>query len=171
MKQFVLVTIFAFSTFLSQGQIGGGFQQKVVPGTGKISGIIIDSLSKKPVAYANIILREALEHKDIDGSLTGEDGVFKFKELKNAKYELVITFLGYRTKIIGPYKINKDIQEYTLGQILLTSDSKQLEEVTVTGQKELIENKIDRLVYNAERDVTSRGGTAEDVLRRTPMVT
>ncbi|MEP7197852.1 MAG: outer membrane beta-barrel family protein [Saprospiraceae bacterium] len=171
--KYIMVLFFCLTGLFSiSAQMGaGGFQQKAIPGTGKISGLILDSISHKPVAFANIILREALEHKDVDGALTDDDGTFKFKELKNAKYELVITFLGYKSKIIGPFKINKDLQDYPLGNINLFSESKKLDEVTVVGQKELVENKIDRLVYNAERDVTSKGGTAEDVLRRTPLLT
>ena len=46
-----------------------------------------------------------------------------------------------------------------------------MDEVTVTGTKDLIENKIDRLVYNAEKDVTSKGGTAADVLKAPPLLT
>lgn len=141
------------------------------PGTGKIAGKVLDSITNEAIPYVNVVLREALEHKDVDGALTENNGEFKFKELKNAKYELVLNFLGYKTKIIGPFKINKDIQEHLIGTISLSPEIKALEEVTVTGQKEIIENKIDRLVYNADRDVTSKGGTAEDVLRRTPMLT
>lgn len=170
MKFFSLCALIILGSHSISAQMGS-FQQKEQPGTGKIVGIIVDSLTKKPIPYANVILREALEHVDKDGVLTEDDGTFKFKELKNARYELVVTFLGYRSKIVGPFKINKDIQEHQLGQIFLHSESRQLDEVTVTGQKELVENKIDRLVYNAERDVTSKGGTAEDVLRRTPMLT
>jgi len=170
MKRLIII-LMIFGGWRSAFTQMGGFQPKVQPGTGKISGQVIDSTTREPLAYANIVLREALEHKDVDGVLAGDRGEFQFKELKNARYELVITMLGYQSRIIGPFKINKDIQSYELGSMAVLSASKQLEEVTVTGQKEIIENKLDRIVYNAGRDVTAKGGTAEDVLRRTPMLT
>lgn len=141
------------------------------PPEGKIQGELLDSITKKPLVFANIVIQEALEKKDVDGGLTDDDGKFKIKELKNAKYNVIATYLGYQTKIMGPYKINKDVQEYNLGKIYLSPTVTNLDEVTVTGTKDLIENKIDRLVYNAEKDVTSKGGTAADVLRRTPLLT
>ncbi len=152
------------SQFMNAGPAGP-------PPEGKIQGAVVDSLSRKPVGFANIVIQEALEKKDVDGTLADDNGKFKVKALKNAKYNVIISFLGYKTKVLGPYKINKDVQEYQLGVIELSPSINELSEVTVVGAKDLIENKIDRLVYNAERDVTSKGGTAADVLRRTPLLT
>ena len=39
------------------------------------------------------------------------------------------------------------------------------------GQKELVEERVDRTIYNAENDQTTRGGDATDVLKRVPMLT
>ncbi len=144
---------------------------KPTVGIGKISGFVVDSITQEPLEYANVILREALEHKDVDGVFSDNKGGFKFKELKNAKYEIAVSFVGYTPKVIGVFKINKDVTEHLVGKISLSPVSKVLQEVTVTGQKDLVENKIDRIVYNAERDVTTRGGNAADVLRRTPLLT
>ena len=41
-------------------------------------------------------------------------------------------------------------------------------DVKVSGP--LIENKVDRLVYNAAQDITSKGGSASDLLAKVPMV-
>ena len=45
-----------------------------------------------------------------------------------------------------------------------------LSEVVVEGQKVLIEERVDRTIYNAENDETTRGGDATDVLKRVPML-
>ena len=45
-----------------------------------------------------------------------------------------------------------------------------MQNVTITATPRLIENKIDKIVFNAERDLTSQGGVATDVLKKVPQV-
>jgi hypothetical protein len=58
-----------------------------------------------------------------------------------------------------------------MGKIFIARELKLLQEVTVVSMQDLIEEKADRLVYNAEKDVTARGGDASDILRKIPMLT
>src|SRR3982751_2382796 len=45
-----------------------------------------------------------------------------------------------------------------------------LQNVIVTGSTKLIDNRIDKLVFNAEKDITSQTGVATDVLKKVPQV-
>jgi ferric enterobactin receptor len=45
-----------------------------------------------------------------------------------------------------------------------------MQTVTVTATRGLVENKLDKTVYNVEKDVTSLGGVATDVLKKVPMI-
>src|SRR5436189_4282600 len=57
-----------------------------------------------------------------------------------------------------------------LGNIKLEIDALQLQNVTVTSSKALMEMKIDRKVFNVEKNLTSVGGTAVDVMKNVPSV-
>ncbi|MDW9381471.1 TonB-dependent receptor domain-containing protein [Chryseobacterium sp. JV558] len=48
---------------------------------------------------------------------------------------------------------------------------KNIQEVTLVGKKAVVENKVDKIVYNVTNDVTSQTGAAIDVLRKVPQVT
>jgi len=54
--------------------------------------------------------------------------------------------------------------------VMLREDSQVLGEVEIVGRKALFEQKIDRLVVNVANSVTSAGGTALEVLERSPGV-
>ena len=57
-----------------------------------------------------------------------------------------------------------------LGTIKLGADVRTLKEVEVVGQASLVEEKVDRLVYNADKDITAKGGDATDVMRKVPLL-
>jgi len=84
-------------------------------------------------------------------------------------YKLLISFIGFRDKTINNIKIEKG-KDVELGVITLSASVQNLAEVTITGEKSLVEEKVDRLVYNAEKDITSKGGDASDLLRKVPML-
>ncbi|GAA5088477.1 outer membrane beta-barrel family protein [Chryseobacterium ginsengisoli] len=48
---------------------------------------------------------------------------------------------------------------------------KTIEGVIISGKKAVVENKIDKIVYNVANDLTSQNGAAIDVLRKVPQVT
>ena len=184
MKKGTLIIILIASIFTSlspamaQFPMGGGTTQKALPGTAgdqtpkgnsKISGTVIDSTTNKSVEFASVALIDKSTNKPVDGTMADEKGKFTLNKVAAGSFSLQITFIGYNSKSLD-VKLNKG-QDLDLGNILISSSAKMLNEVTVTGQAALIEEKVDRLVYNADKDITAKGGDAADVLRKVPLLT
>jgi ferric enterobactin receptor len=134
---------------------------------GRITGSLIDSVTTKPVPYATVALLDGA--RLVTGTTTDGAGAFVLPGLATGRYSLTLSFVGYRTKTL-PVLLTADAPALALGEQRLAPEGKTLSEVKVTGQKPLIENKGDRLVYNADQDISNAGGTAVDVLRKVPML-
>jgi outer membrane receptor protein involved in Fe transport len=133
----------------------------------KITGVVVDSLSQKPVEFANVALMKADSSTPIDGAVADDKGEFTIR-VAPGNYKVVVTFIGFQTKtILVQAEDKKDID---LGTIIISPTQQVLKEVTVEGQKAIIEERVDRTIYNAENDATAKGGDATDVLKRVPML-
>lgn len=161
-----LLLFFLIGSLNAFAQQPGGETPK---GNGKISGQVLDGDSNQPVEFANIVLIDPATSKAIDGTVCDMEGKFTLKQLAEGTYTMTITFLGYETKTIENISVDKR-GEVELSTIKLSVSAKVLNEVVVEGQRSLIEEKVDRTVYNAEQDATTRGGDATDVLKRVPML-
>ncbi len=159
----IFLILLSFTVF---GQRPGGGSQKI---TGRISGVLIDSASNETLPYAAVVLQNPATGKDVNGTITEEDGSFKFSLVPVGTYQLIISFVGYAPKKMSIKTTNKD-PDLDLENIRLISVTKELDEVVVQGQRELVESKIDKIVYNAEEDVANIGGDGADVLRRAPLL-
>lgn len=168
MKHIYLFIFTFFTISATYAQFPGGAAQNAI--TGKITATVIDSLTKKPVEYATVALAKTGQTKATNGSLADGKGFFKIENVKAGKYRLIVSFIGYHTKIIDPVETTLSKPDFNLGEIILSPSNKMLGEVTVTGQANLIENKIDKIVYNAEKDVAISGGNSTDVLRKVPLL-
>jgi outer membrane receptor protein involved in Fe transport len=168
MKRFyILIAILcSFITANAQFGVGGGGSSIV----GKISGTLVDSLTKKPMDYASVGLYRSGGKSPITGVITDEKGNFKLDNIHPGSYKLQITFIGYPNKTIDPVVTTDSKPDKNLGTILVTPSAKALKEVVVQGQAAIVENKIDKIVYNAEKDITAAGGTATDLLAKVPLV-
>jgi len=137
---------------------------------GKISGKIIDSISRQPIEYATISLFLQTNNKLVNGTTADDKGFFTLTNVPVGTYKIRIDFIGYKRIEQKNIVITKSNQNVLLGDIKLSDKQTILNDVTVTADKILVENKIDKIVYNTEKDVTSQGGVASDLLKKVPQV-
>jgi len=138
--------------------------------TGYISGKVLDSISNEAVGYAAIGIIDQTKGKVVNGGITDEKGSFKIGDLPQGTYTIQVSFIGFAAKEISGLVLTPLRPDLDYGTIFLLQESQLLDEIKVVGEVALIEAKPDRLVYNAENDVTSRGGDAADVLRKVPFL-
>ncbi len=138
-------------------------------GSAKIVGYLLDSTDSKPVEFASVALINKTTGRPVDGTVADQVGKFTITKVAVGSYKLVASFLGYNSITI-PVEITGKNDDKDLGVIRMGSNTQMLAEVTVEGQRALIEEKVDRTVYNAEKDQTNRGGDATDVLKKVPML-
>ena len=149
----------------------GATAQKTNPEKiGVITGKVIDAYSKNPIEYATVTIYPLGNTKPIDGIVSNSKGVFKLSGLPKGEYTATIEFIGFGSEKIDSIVITAENSSVSLGNIALTASAQTLENVTVTSARPIIENKIDKMVYNVEKDITSQGGVATDVLRKVPQV-
>lgn len=115
-----------------------------------------------PVPWANVLLSSA-EGKYITGGTTKNDGSFDIK-VQAGYYKIKISAIGFMLwQKDSVLKTDVDF-----GQILLTRNATALGEVIVKNNKNIIEQKIDRLVYHVEKNIAAAGGDALHALGTAP---
>lgn len=139
----------------------GVFSQKNIT----ISGKVVDALSKQPLEYATIVLKNT-KTKKVSGGITDVDGKFDIKTTKG-NYEISIEFISFTTK---KYPLKEITKNLSLGTIELSEDSKSLDEVVIIAEKTTVDIRLDKKVFNIGKDLSIRGGNASDVLGNVPSV-
>ncbi|MGB4843296.1 MAG: TonB-dependent receptor, partial [Ferruginibacter sp.] len=195
--KYILVLAFAFSISFTQAQFpGAGGNRSQMGGQnmnlGHFYGKVLESTSNKPLEAASVLLIQnkfdtaTKKRKDVivAGMLTDKKGEFSLENLNiMGQYKLKITAIGfkaYEEKASFDLKMqgakNGDMSsmlnavDKDLGNLVLQADPQQLENVTVSASKAIFTMNIDRKVFNVERNLTSVGGTAVDVMKNVPSV-
>ncbi|MFC5979481.1 TonB-dependent receptor [Flavobacterium salmonis] len=128
----------------------------------KISGKVV-TIENNPVEYAEVIL---FSDKSVPliNSLTNEKGEF------NIEYQKGIYKLEIRQFKEILYAKNIELNsDFEAGNIPVNTTN-TLETVVISKKKELIERKVDRLVFNLENTISAVGGDALEALKITPGV-
>ncbi len=159
---------------------------------GHFYGKILDAANGKPMDAASVQLIQSKfdtvskKRKDVvvAGMLSSKKGEFSLENLPiMGSFKLKITAIGYKTheqKIAfemnmnaaknGDYSSMLNAVDKDLGNIKLDIDAQQLQNVTVTASKPMLTMGIDRKIFNVEKNLTSVGGTAVDVMKNVPSV-
>ncbi len=133
----------------------------------RVEGDITDSASRQPIGSATITF--SAKGAPIVHALSDSAGHYRLNASKPGSYSLEVKSVGYHRRSV-PVEVGSKQKLVKVPGIALVADYGKLSEVVVTSQRKLIENKIDRVVFNAENDLTSQGGVATDILKKIPQV-
>lgn len=136
-----------------------------------ISGKVFDKSTNGPLEYATISLISKKTGKTVTGTIADVKGLFSISNIPLDTYLIYIEFIGYEKLTIDNVSLTGDKHSVSLGSVFLSPSMKSLESVNIVGDRPVVENKIDKIVYNVSNDITSQGGAAIDVLKKVPQVT
>jgi len=134
---------------------------------GKISGVVTDE-TQKPIDGATISLLRSKDAVLVKVAVSNKQGIYEFEKIADGEYTIAVTVAGYQKKSSKPFTIDQANSVIKVPDLQMAQVAKSLGEVTVTGKKPLIENKIDRTVVNVDAAPTNAGATAMEVLEKSP---
>lgn len=131
-----------------------------------ITGTVVDETDETMPA-ATIRLVTYTDSTFVAGATTDTNGKFTLSGIKNGRYKLVSSFVGYGSVTTEVNVRNKNV---ALGNITLSSSSIMLKEATVKGIRTPIKVMQDTVEFAAESYKTQPNAVVEDLLKRLPGV-
>ncbi|PIF71512.1 outer membrane beta-barrel family protein [Flavobacterium sp. 2] len=159
--KFAVILVLLFTSFYNYAQQGPPAKNKV-----KVTGKVLEKISKQPLEYATISITAPNDTKVIAGGITNPKGEFDVAVAPGI-YDIKIEFISFKPTELKQKSIKGDTN---LGVINLSEDAAQLNEVVVRAEKSTVEIKLDKKVYNVGQDMIVKGGTVSDVLDNVPSV-
>ena len=153
---------------------GGQMDPSKAPKIGQVYGTVIDSATSEPIPYASVSIINSRSNTILTGGITDDRGIFDIKEIPLGKHKVIIEYIGYEKKELGPYTFlpfGKNNQtEYNLEKIALNQTTLQMAGVEVSGERPLFVQTAEKRIFNVEKNSLSTGGSAIDALRQVPGV-
>jgi len=151
----------------------GHKKKEKMPAIGTVQGTVTDSTTGNPIEYASISLIDNHNGDIVTGALSKKDGSFSVREIPLGEYIVLIEFIGYAKKEIGPLNIffgeNGSIQNF-IGEVPLKISSVNLDAVEVIGDESQFIQTVDKQIFKVGKNLTAAGGTGFDLLRKVPTV-
>lgn len=192
MRKIILLALIITGTLTLNAQIPGGGRPGGANGQamniGRVYGKIVDNKTNKGLEGVSVQFIQSKfdtatrKRKDtvLAGMFTRNNGDFALENLPMfGSFRIKFTTIGYKEveqpvafqmKGGGDMSQALSAMDKDLGNIKMAADAQVLEQVTVSGQKSLVQLGVDRKVFNVERNISSVGGTAVDVMRQVPSV-
>lgn len=160
-KNQLIMLVLLFTSIFGFAQEPGAQRLKV-----KVTGKVVEKTTNQPLEYATITLVNTKNPKALAGGITNNKGEFSVDATPGV-YDIKIEFISFKVIEIKQKKITENTN---LGQLALSEDANQLNEVVVRAEKSTVEIKLDKKVYNVGQDMIVKGGTVSDVLDNVPSV-
>lgn len=135
----------------------------------QVVGTVLNQAGE-PLIAANILLLNAADSVLVKGVLSRPDGGFEFEELPAGAYRLRYVMVGYNPYLSDPFELDAVKSRIVFDAYRMSEAANLLQTVTVTAKRPFLEQKIDRMVVNVANSITQAGGTALQVLQRSPGV-
>jgi outer membrane receptor protein involved in Fe transport len=138
---------------------------------GVIRGKVIDKDTRVPLPYTNIVLNNLRDSSFVMGTIATDDGGFILEKVPYGMFYLEVKFIGYEKTIIPDIAISALSKQKNLGSIMIAEASRQLDEVTITGQRSSVEYRLDKKVVHVGENINAMGGSAAQALINIPSIT
>lgn len=150
---------------------GGHNNKSKRPAIGVVQGSVTDSITGSPIEYASISIIDNDDGSVITGGLSRKDGSFNISEIPLGQYIILMEFIGYSKKEIGPINIFPGEQgkiKHFLGEVTLKISNINLDAVEVVGDESQFIQTVDKQIFKVGKNLTAAGGTGFDLLRKVP---
>ncbi len=131
-----------------------------------VSGKVTNSENSEPLEYATITILDLKDNNVVTGGLSDETGNFKISTKKGI-YNVLIEYMSFKNKTLENINIYNDL---SLGEVQLELNYESLGEVEIIAEETSVEIRLDKKIYTVGKDLSVRGGTANDVLDNIPSV-
>jgi len=135
--------------------------------TGSIQGTVVDSQTGQimEMVAVQLFTYSATDSTMINGAQTDMEGFFYFMKVKPGKYKLVLSSLGYHTRVI-PVELTEEQMIREMGKISMVEDIQALAEIDVKGHAAEMTVKGDTIEYNTNAYKMEETAVVEDLLKK-----
>ncbi|MEN0046787.1 MAG: TonB-dependent receptor [Bacteroidota bacterium] len=131
---------------------------------------ILQSPDEEAIIFANAALYNTSDSSLVTVATSDEAGVFRLKDLQAGSYFLEVSYVGFIDIRQENIQLTAD-QQLDLGILSFVASTVELNEISITAQRAMVEIKPNRTVFNVEGTVNSVGSDAISLLRKAPSVT
>lgn len=137
--------------------------------SGQITGAAADSASGKLLREASVSLLTARDSSYLSFTVTDGDGRFTLRGVAPGRYFLLLTFLGYRSRLV-PVSLSPAAPSADVGTLRLRASTHTLGEVVVQQERAPVSVQGDTVAFSARAFKTPPNAQVEQLLRKLPGV-